>query len=283
MEHHNIPYKYIESLKVKNNQEEGNHGYEKLPRLLELNPKGLVPTLNLSPCSSSSFTNEHDLDLDFIIDLANDVESKFVNICNDDGSYIVTESIPCMEVLNELAFEVFKSTNNKRIKGNDDHNYHFKHNLFQDSEAKADALKFDKSICSIFYKILMKPTREEQKEAYKSFTKSISEFLSHVHEIGYFKSEQFPTCVDYAIIPWLLRIVIIEHYRPTLRLDDYMEVDEVRKLRSYIDRMRRLTAVKCTLWKDEKDLLQAYERYADGTAQSQVGQAVMSGKNAHDV
>ena len=191
----------------------------------------------------------------------------------DDGSYVVVDSIPCMEFLNELSSKLSDSEQDGI----------FYTNLMRDPILTSDATKYDKSICSTFYKILMKPTREEQREAYASFTKSISEFLGEVETNGFFKSEHHPTIVDYVVIPWMLRILILDHYRPMFELENYLTADDMKKLKDYTERVKLLPSVKSTLWQDERNLLQVYERYADGTAQSQVGQAVRSGKDAHDV
>lgn len=196
-----------------------------------------------------------------------------VKINEDDGSYVVVDSIPCVELLNELSLKLSNSKEDGILCTN----------LISDPILTSDAKKYDKSICSTFYKILMKPTREEQKDAYASFTKSISEFLAEVEGNGFFKSEHHPTIVDYVVIPWILRIIILDHYRPMFQLKDYLHSDDIRKLKDYTERMKQLPSVKATLWQDESNLLQVYERYADGTAQSQVGQAVRSGKDAHDV
>jgi glutathione S-transferase len=249
LEHYQIPHTIVESLKVNKNQEEGDHGYTKDQRLLQLNPKGLVPTLEVSQddIKEASVYNEK-------------ITDKVKEVVFDGSSYyVVTDSIVCMEFLHSIGKE--KGSNN----------------LIPEEVYLEDAGKFDKVVCSTFYKILMKPTKEEQKEAYNIFLQGINEFLSYVESDGYYKS-MHPTIVDFTIIPWMLRIPVLKHYRSFV--DD---IDSNIKLNAYINRMKNLDAVKNTLWSDKNAILEVYRRYADGSAESQVGQAVKAGKDVHEV
>jgi len=244
LEYLTIPYEYVESLTVRSNQSEGagHHGYDKLPRLLELNPKGLVPTLEFP--STTGLTEK---------------------LQRVKDSAVLTDSIDCMEFLNSF------------VKGGNNNN----NDIIPDSSLLSDANSFNQKICSTFYKVLMRPSQEEQEEAFHVFADGIAEFMAEVNDDGYYKGSTCPTIVDFTVIPWLLRFPILTHYRPTLKLEKYLE--DIPKLNSYVKRMEELPAVQKTLWKDENDLIKVYKRYADGTAKSQVGNAVRNGDNAHDV
>ena len=128
----------------------------------------------------------------------------------------------------------------------------------------------------------MKPTLDEQREAFVSFSLGISQFLQDVQMDGFYKSK-YPTVVDFTVIPWILRIPLLRYYRPMFEMNDILSKDDSEKLDAYIKRVKELDAVQKTLWKNEEALIGVYKRYADGTATSQVGQAVKSGKNAHDI
>lgn len=233
---------------MKKDQSEGQHGYEKNPRLLELNPKGMVPTLALS--------------MDFARDVGLDVGA----LKKVEDFIVLSESIDCIEILDAIAMK-------------DDKN---KQNLIPDPSFTTDAHRMNQNICSTFYKVLMKPTRDEQQEGFDFFASSIAEFLENVQDNGFYKSS-CPTIVDFTVIPWILRIPLLRHYRPMFKLEEHMSKTNVDKLTSYVKRINGLSAVKKTLWKDEDSLIGVYKRYADGSATSQVGQAVRSGNNAHDV
>jgi glutathione S-transferase len=265
LEYHQIPYEYVESLSVEKDQMKGNHGYTKNPRLLQLNPKGLVPTLELS---------------DDLIQLVKSSEGQSgknleayplkPSPLNDAGStmHVLSESIDCIEFLNALKLA---SSHDEIVQ-----------NLMPDSSFVAKAHVMNQNICSTFYKVLMKPTREEQKEAFDFFAKSIDEFISKVNQNGYFDSNTL-TIVDITVIPWILRLPLLRHYRPMFKIEDVLESDNVTKLNDYVERIKSLPSVKATLWNDHDKLIEVYARYAEGTATSQVGQAVKSGMNAHDV
>lgn len=257
LEHHQIPYEYVESLSVEKDQTKGNHGYTKNPRLLQLNPKGLVPTLELS---------------DELVQLVKNSSFPLKpSPMNEAGSsmHVLSESIDCIEFLNALKLASSKDEKNVQ-------------NLVPDSSLVAKAHVMNQNICSTFYKVLMKPTFDERKEAFEFFANSIDEFISKVNHNGYFESNSL-TIVDITVIPWILRLPLLRHYRPMFKLEDVLESDNVTKLNDYVERINSLPSVKATLWSDHEKLIEVYARYAEGTATSQVGEAVRSGKNAHDV
>jgi glutathione S-transferase len=183
--------------------------------------------------------------------------------------HVLSESIDCIQFLN--AFKMTTSTNDESVQ-----------NLIPDPSFVAKANEMNQKICSTFYKVLMKPTREEQKEAFEFFAKSIHEFLSKVRNDGYYDSSTL-TIVDITVIPWILRLPLLRHYRPMFKMEDELGSDDMKKLSDYVERINSLPSVKATLWTNHSELIEVYARYADGTATSQVGQAVKSGLNAHDI
>lgn len=265
LEHNKIPYDYVESLIVRKDQEGGDHGYDKNPRLLQINSKGLVPTLEIPASVVKKVEGgraQAERKLAF---------TKIGDERDSDGPTVaLSESLHCVEFLNSVGGLV----SDEKI------SYQ---NMIPHASYTDDAEIVNKNVCSAFYKILMKPTREEQKEAFAFFAQNIEIFVDQITEGGYYKSQNL-TIVDVSIIPWLLRLPLLKHYRPMFRMEDFISSKEkVQKLNSYIDRVSSLQAVKATLWNDHEKLIQAYRRYADGTATSQVGQAVRNGKDAHDI
>jgi glutathione S-transferase len=256
LEHHKVPFNYVESLTVKENQEDGDHGYQKNPRLLELNPKGLVPTLEFPPQYNLPSNVQHE-------------KLKKVGT-----SLVLSESIDCIEFLNTLAMSNSATSSDTIDNGHCD--------LIPDPSLVSTAHEFNQSICSTFYKVLMKPTREEQKEAFDSFLLGIEKFLKDVKDDGFYKSA-YPTIVDFTVIPWILRLPLLQYYRPMFDMHDIFSKETSDQFNAYTKRIKELHAVQNTLWESEEALIAVYKRYADGTATSQVGQAVRSGKNAHDI
>lgn len=266
LEHHKIPYNYVESLIVREDQDGGDHGYDKNPKLLAINPKGLVPTIDLP----TRIVDETEL-------LRKQKEGEAFRTLSikpiddeerNEPAMVLMESLDCVEFLNSLG----EMCNDKEAYCD----------LIPDSSLLKDAEDMNKNVCSTFYKVLMKPTFEEQKEAFEYFSKYIGEYVNDILDGGFYKSTTL-TIVDVTVIPWILRLPLLRHYRPTLCIEDYINEEQYKKLEKYIQRINALEAVKNTLWDDFDKLLAVYVRYADGTATSQVGQAVKSGKNAHDI
>jgi len=245
LEHHNIDYELVESLIVRKDQDGGHNGYDKNSRLLELNPKGLVPTLEFTP--------------DAMKEMGAD-QKEMLKVYGNVG--VLTDSIFCMEFLNSLGEK--------------------EKDLITDSTFLTDVQEFNKDICSVFYSVLMKPTPDEQKKAFDLFCLNVGNFIANVKDEGFYKSA-VPTIVDFAVIPWLLRFSIIEYYRPTFSFEQCLGEDRLGKINAYIERMKQLPAIQKTLCKNEEKLMEVYERYASGKATSQVGKAVRNGLNVHDV
>lgn len=254
-------------MSVEKDQSKGDHGYTKNPKLLQLNPKGLVPTLEIP---SNLVQNVLESEIQKGSSVVSSLSMK-ASPLNQEGSdnyhmHVLTESIDCIEFLNALKCYSDKSSMN----------------LIPDRSFVSAAHWMNQNICSTFYKVLMKPSNDERKDAFEIFAKSIEEFLSKVNENGFYQSD-FLTAVDITVIPWIVRIPLLRHYRPMLQFEDYVNLETIRKLERYVERIHSLPSVKATLCSDYEKLIEAYARYADGTATSQVGQAVKSGLNAHDV
>ena len=99
-EHHKIPYNYIESLTVRKNQNEGNHGYDKTPRT-EIESRGSYSNIEFATWSNEGKGVHAEK-----IEITKDPKVK---LNKDDGSYVVVDSIPCMEFLNELSLKLSNS------------------------------------------------------------------------------------------------------------------------------------------------------------------------------
>ena len=94
------------------------------------------------------------------------------------------------------------------------------------------------------------------------------------------KNDNGPSLVDFTVFPFIHRLYIVQHYRGYRLADtDAVANDKIEKWQA---RMEALPGVAGTIAK-RQPLINVYLRYADGSAQSKVGDAVRSGKEAHDI
>ena len=138
-----------------------------------------------------------------------------------------------------------------------------------------EAIEWNRRICSPFYRVLMKPTAEEREQGWIDMSQGLAEFSEHLEE---FYDSKSPGLVDFAVFPFVHRLYILEHYKGfSLRSGNIKD-----SILAWQEKMESRPAVAKTL-ANREELLAIYQRYADGTAKSQVGEAVRKGKEAHDV
>ena len=226
-----IKYNLIESLEI----DKTTQGYKKNQRLLEINPKGLVPTLEVF--------DDEPTDPAQIVD------------CNGKSPTIVVESIDVMKYLFE---NTGRRVNEKELE---------------------DADSINKAVCSPFYRCLIKQNKEEQVEGWNDLLLGLQHFCDNIKDDNFYKSDT-PNIVDFTLFPWAYRLYVLEEFRG-FKLDP--ELAWVKKYFNWKQKMEQeVTGVKDTL-PDKTDLLESYERYANASAKSLVGDAVRAGKEAHDI
>mmetsp|Transcript_25474 Transcript_25474/g.58790 ORF Transcript_25474/g.58790 Transcript_25474/m.58790 type:complete len:265 (-) Transcript_25474:252-1046(-) len=245
LEYHGVPFRLIESLEVVGDD------YVKNPNLLCINPKGLVPTLEVPSDMLSAQQRD---------DKRWAVEASTESL--PPSSVVVTESIDCVEFIDGLTTE---------------------NNLIPDESYVTDAHRWNREVSSVFYKVLMKQDAEEQREAFATFVSNVEKFTNFIETGGFYRNLDHPTIVDFTILPWLIRTGIIEHYRPGFILSSSIKNPDIcKEFEAYKKRMLDLPYVRATL-ADTQKLLGVYKRYARGTANSKVGEAVRAGKDAHEI
>uniref|UniRef100_A0A7S4J9A9 Glutathione transferase n=1 Tax=Odontella aurita TaxID=265563 RepID=A0A7S4J9A9_9STRA len=129
-----------------------------------------------------------------------------------------------------------------------------------------------KKIVSPFYRLLMKKGKDER-------LKAADEILAGLRSFGdecrgpYFLGETF-SFVDIALAPWFVggRVRVLEHYR-NFSIPKTAEYAKFYQWAEAVGKRRSFSATVC----DEEKLIWSYKRYAEGTAKSQVGDAVRSG------
>lgn len=151
-----------------------------------------------------------------------------------------------------------------------------------------EAVEWNKLICSPFYRVLMKPDEAGRQEAWHDMLDGMEAFsdkLSVERDSGISfynysgkQNDDEPSLVDFTVFPFIHRLYIVKHYRG-FRLDDGRVGDKIRQWQA---KMEALPAVTETM-ANRQTLIDVYLRYADGSAQSKVGDAVRSGKEAHEI
>lgn len=233
LEHHGLQYNKVEGL-LPDKAGTDFVGYVKNPRLLELNPKGLVPTLSEGP-----------------------------------GTTPVFESLIAVEYVDEKAKE--GTTDATLLPGT--------------PAARAGLrLKADwvnKNCCSPFYQVLVRKEQAEREAGLKALLAGLDELESWLQNSPFLAGDSL-SIVDLAFVPWAHRIFvckIFERFRgPSFAID----LGARPKLAAWIERVMALPSVKATLAEPDA-LSDTYKRYSDGTAASQVAEAVRQGKTADTI
>lgn len=165
--------------------------------------------------------------------------------------------------------------------------YEEKKHVFE--ELYKEAVDWNRRICSPFYRVLMKPDEESRELAWQEMMDGLTAFSDRLVDcndssISFYnysgKETDEPSLVDFTAFPFVHRLHIIEHYRG-FRLADYDSLVS-DKIYRWQAKMEALPAVSDTI-AERQSLIDVYLRYATGTAQSKVGDAVRAGKEAHDI
>jgi glutathione S-transferase len=149
------------------------------------------------------------------------------------------------------------------------------------SEAAFEAAhKFNALVCTPFYRILVRQDPGEQREAAAALIEGFAAFGDGVLQSGgpFFCGPRLSPA-DVAVAPWALRIPLLEHYRTWFELPTAEADPRMAAFRAWLAAVRAQPAVAATI-ADEAELRKAYLRYADGTAQSKVGDAIRAGQSA---
>lgn len=130
-----------------------------------------------------------------------------------------------------------------------------------------------KKIIPPFYSVLMKKTKEEREEAKQELLKAISLLTVNMSPDGpFFLGSDFGV-VDIMLAPFAQRLdVVMRHFR-----NFYIpENEEFSRYHKWWKAVQDVPSYKATEQPEEK-LQKSYERYADGTAASEVGEAIRKG------
>ena len=125
----------------------------------------------------------------------------------------------------------------------------------------------------------VKQTLVEQLEGWNDLLSGLENFCKEIQNNNFFKSN-YPNIVDFTLYPWVFRLYVLEQFRG-FKLDH--DLLWVKQLTDWKQRMENEVHGVAETLPDQDKLLKSYERYADASAKSLVGDAVRAGKEAHDI
>ncbi|KAJ3295311.1 hypothetical protein HK104_002829 [Borealophlyctis nickersoniae] len=140
----------------------------------------------------------------------------------------------------------------------------------------------DKKICPAFFKLLMTQDAEGQAEAAKNLEESVKEFaeggLLKSNPAGrFFLPSDHLSYVDVMLAPFALRfLIVLPHYR-SFSFPSPSTSPVWARWHKWVEAVKNHPSVAKTVSEDVQYVL-SYRRYAEGTAKSQVADAVRAGK-----
>ena len=238
-----VPYELVESLSW-----HADGAYKKNEDLLQHNPTGLVPTI--VPHGEAA----------------------------DGHSRAVHESTVCVELADELAAAAADGAAPPPLLPADP---------FARGRYRLRTEAIVKECCSPYYRVLVRTDKAERRDAFEGLLDKLREFSAELaaHEAAgaagpFWGADGTLSTVDVALFPFAWRLYVLETYRGRdfiVPRDDPALVHYWR----WHDEAEALPAIASTL-PDREEYLRHISKYADGSAQSKVGEAVRAGKPAHE-
>lgn len=247
-----IPHQYIEI-----------NPYKKEKHFLNLNPRGLVPTLAISDTNPDILR-----------------ENDSTNVVNS-----TTTHKPKPQEKEKVLYE------SSVVADYLDQAYPSTHPLYpSDAYARARAKLWIDHIASrivpAFYRFLQHTPDKDYTlaSARDEFVKHLRTFSAELRDLGegpFFSGPEIGM-VDIMLIPWACRIFLLDHYKGGSgipRPGEGGEDEEVwARWRKWFDAVEGRESVKDTLSESER-YIEVYRRYAEDTTGSQAGQATRQGRN----
>lgn len=262
----NIDYQYIEI-----------NPYHKDPEFLKLNPRGLVPTLGVEvPTATHADGGENG-----------------TNGTNGNAKQRklkpLYESIVIAEYLDEHYSDTSRHGSRLLPDGNDTLS------AYERARCRLWIDHVNSRIVPSFYRFLQhtpeKPynvddARSEFLGHIKTWTREVLELDAERSDAGessgpFFLGNRF-SLVDITLVPWALRLFLIEHYKPggvgiPGEGKGGEDEDVWRRWKVWMEAIKGRESVSCTMSEDGK-YIDVYKRYAEDETGSQVGQATRGGR-----
>lgn len=268
-----IDYQYIEI-----------NPYHKDPEFLKLNPRGLVPTLGVPVPAPTTSVNTNGN--------SNDTDTMNNPTKKDRKLKPIYESIVIAEYLDEHYSDT--TAHGPRLLPSGDDSLA----AYERARCRLWIDHISSRIVPAFYRFLqhtpekddsytIQDARDELLKQTKVFTQQLLELDAEREELGlaagpWFLGEQF-SLVDITLIPWALRLFLIDHYKPggvgIPEKGNGGEDEEVwGRWRTWYEKVQERDSVMCTMSERSK-YIEVYQRYAEDKTGSQVGQATRGGRS----
>lgn len=151
---------------------------------------------------------------------------------------------------------------------------------FARAHARVAADGVNKSVCSAYYRVLVREDPGERLEAFESLKAGLLAFARGAQ--GDFHAGDSLGIVDCMLLPYAYRLYVLEHYRgPEFALPTSGEGGLWEWYHGWLARATALPYVAKTL-PDKERYLHHVRKYAEGKARSKVGNAVRRGVSAHE-
>lgn len=181
----------------------------------------------------------------------------------------VTESLVCIQLVDEIA--AMNGGSAPSLLPSD---------AFDRAQARVAAEQVNKTVCSAYYKVLVRPEDEERRAAFAALKEGLLTFIDSARDD--FWGGPTLGLVDCMLLPYAYRLYVLEHYRgKDFALPSPDESAAWKKYHAWLERATALPYVARTLPDKDRYLLHV-KKYAEGKARSKVGNAVRRGASAHE-
>ena len=270
LNHRGIAYDWVEALDW---NKDGS--YKKAPVLLEHNPQGLVPTI-IGTHGSGEVATESSICVEFADDFA--------------AAYPAPASSPS----SSSSQQQHEAWSNAPLLPADP---------FLRARARVAVEWVNKKLCSPYYAVLVRKDWGERRAAFDGLLDSLREFSAQCEEnraerVGgggsdddndddgpFFFGNRHLSAVDVELIPWACRYYAIDHYRSGLGHGDFSipkDDPTLAPFHRWCEAAFALPSVAPTI-PGRQRYIDHVIKYADGSAQSKVGDAVRAGRPAHEL
>eukprot|EP00899_Mesostigma_viride_P009610 jgi/Mesvir1/18650/Mv17152-RA.1 len=147
------------------------------------------------------------------------------------------------------------------------------------ARCRSSSALISKRIVPSFYRTVMTNDATQQREAASALDKALAEFDDALAAEGgpFFLGSQF-TLVDILLAPFGQRFPVLAAYR------GWQVPAGLERLQKWLEAIHARPSVADTLPASrQEELIHTYSRYADGTANSKVAEAIRSGGSSDDV